>query len=65
MRLGESTKAVGLVKNKDNERFECGTCQYFKNGKCYNGHPKLHRRDVDREWCCNLYHRPYMETIVA
>ncbi len=56
---------VGLVKNKDDVRFECGTCEFFKDEICMNTHPKLHRRHVMEEWCCNLYKHPGMKTIVA
>lgn len=63
--MKDSKVVVGLVENKDNIRFECGTCQHFKAGSCYHKNPKLHLRHVDRRWCCNLYEHPGMKTIVA
>lgn len=72
MKYGGKDIPIGLVENKDNERFECGTCQFYsgergegKVGVCMNQNPKLHRRRIKDEWCCNLYHRPGMKTIVA
>lgn len=56
---------IGLVENKGDIRFECGTCQFFRDGVCYNSHPKLNKRHVQDEWCCNLYRHPGMRTIVA
>lgn len=63
MKYGDKT-IIGLVKNQKGVHFECGTCEFFKNGVCYNPNPKLHRRRVDHEWCCNLYRHPGMKTIV-
>lgn len=67
MKYGGKDVVIGLVQNKGNERFECGTCRFMdhNDGVCLNPHPKLHRLHVDKEWCCNLYHHPGMKTIVA
>lgn len=65
MKYGGKDIPIGLVQNKGNERFECGTCQYMSDGVCLNPHPKLNQKHVEEHWCCNLYHHPGMRTIVA
>lgn len=55
---------IGLAQNARNIAFKCGTCEYFDRGVCHNENPKLHRRPVEAEWCCNLYDRKGMKVIV-
>ena len=55
---------VGLADN-GTVRFECGTCEYFKNDTCHNPHPKLYKKHVERLWCCNLYDHEGMSVIIS
>jgi hypothetical protein len=55
---------VGLADN-GTVQFMCGTCEYFKDGTCYNMHPKLHGTHVEPVWCCNLYDHDGMSVIIS
>jgi hypothetical protein len=55
---------VGLADN-GTTRFECGTCEYFKNEVCNNMHPKLYKTHVEPQWCCNLYDHPGMKVRIS
>ncbi len=63
--LGSEPTSVGLAQNTQGVNFQCGTCEYFDKGVCKNSHPKLKDRNVQREWCCNLYDHDGMKVIVA
>ena len=56
---------VGLAQNVQGTAFQCGTCRWFGQGKCYNPHPRLYDFPVEREWCCNLYMHDGMKYIIA
>lgn len=57
-------QAVGLAQNPAGVTFHCGSCEYFKRGKCGNPNPKLNGRRVDPVWCCDLYEHAGMKVIV-
>lgn len=59
----KSDSQIGLASN-NGVRFHCATCEYFDRGVCHNPNPKLHRREVERDWCCNLYDHKGMKVIV-
>ena len=65
MKYGEKSSPIGLVQNADDVHFQCGTCEFFKDGECLNLNPKLHHLKVHPEWCCNLYRHHKMKTIVS
>lgn len=54
---------IGLADNAG-IRFECGTCEYIRNGVCTNPDPRLKNRNVEQHWCCNLYDHAGMRVIV-
>ncbi len=56
---------VGLTQNAAGVKFQCGTCEYFKDGVCRNINPELYGREVKAEWCCNLYDHDGMRVIVS
>lgn len=60
------TKAmpVGLAQNPPGRAFRCGTCEWFDNGHCRNRNKSLNGRQVDPQWCCNLYDNDEMKIIV-
>lgn len=53
----DGTKAmpVGLAAIPVGQKFECGNCEYYGEGKCYNKNPALDGRQVQANWCCNLF----------
>lgn len=55
---------VGLARNPDGARFHCGGCEYFDGGVCFNKNPKLYKRTVSADWCCNLFNTKGMKVIV-
>lgn len=62
-----SQSEIGLAANADGVHFQCGTCKYFEpegDGICRNPNPKLHDREVERHWCCNLYDHKGMRVLV-
>ena len=59
----QSDSDVGLADNGVT-RFQCGTCEYFDDGVCHNKHPKLDGKEVEPNWCCNLYDHEGMETVI-
>lgn len=62
--IGAKTQSeVGLAQNATGATFRCGTCKYFKGGKCHNGNPELKDRKVKSHWCCNLYDHAGMKVI--
>jgi hypothetical protein len=67
--MAESGKSVivGLASNPGEVHFQCGTCHFYSEdpSECLNPNPKLHKRHVDAEWCCNLYHHDGMKIIVS
>lgn len=54
---------VGLAQNAEGVAFQCGTCQYQQDGVCHNDNPKLNGKEVQPEWCCNLYDHDGMKHI--
>lgn len=63
--LGAKTNSeVGLSQNASGIPFQCGTCEYFRQGVCQNENPKLKGKRVASEWCCNLYDHKGMRVIV-
>jgi len=59
-----SSMPIGLARNLAGVAFRCGTCEWFHNGDCWNGNPRLHGRHVDAHWCCNLYKHDGMKIVV-
>ena len=55
---------IGLAENARGVTFQCGTCEYFDRSVCHNPDPKLHRKPVERQWCCDLYEHPKMRVII-
>jgi len=51
----KTSSQIGLAQNAKGVAFRCGTCEYFDRGICHNPNPKLERKPVEAEWCCNLY----------
>ena len=63
---GEAPKGsrIGLAQNPVGVPFQCGSCEYFKDGTCENPAKELKGRKVDNEWCCNLFEHEGMKRIV-
>jgi hypothetical protein len=61
---GDNDAPVGLAQNAEGVPFQCGTCEYFDQGVCHNDNPKLNGREVQPEWCCNLYDHDGMQHVV-
>ncbi len=57
------SQSVGLAESP--AAFQCATWEYYKSGVCQNKNPKLNGRNVEPEWCCNLYSHDGMKVIVA
>lgn len=55
---------IGLAANPLGLPFRCGTCEWFDNNHCWNKNPRLHGRQVDPHWCCNLYDNDSMQIVV-
>ena len=55
---------IGLAQNADGVPFQCGTCEYFENGICHNDHPELSGKQVQPDWCCDLYDHEGMQHII-
>lgn len=56
---------IGLSSIPGGVKFQCGTCEYFKDDTCRNINPRLYGRTVKAEWCCNLFDSPGMKVIVS
>lgn len=55
---------VGLAENAKGVQFQCGTCEYFDDSICRNKDPELDGREVEPEYCCDLYDHEGMRVIV-
>jgi len=55
---------VGLAENAKGVAFQCGTCEYFDDGTCRNKDPELEGKEVQAEWCCDLYDHDGMRVII-
>lgn len=54
---------IGLAQNPPGRAFQCGTCEWFNAGHCQNKNPRLTGRQVDPQWCCNLYDNDQMKIV--
>lgn len=55
---------VGLSANPPGKPFQCGTCQFFQQGRCGNPDQRLNGKPVQPVWCCNFYKNPQMQTLI-